>query len=82
MRVVTWNMGCAPTASPYRKSHGEAWDYLLNKIRPDVALVQEALVTKMHDARRDLSVMRDDHGRCNHHDPDERQDEVGDKNRP
>jgi len=56
MRVVTWNMGCGPTASRYRKSHGEAWDYLLRELRPDVALVQEALVAKIHDARRDHSV--------------------------
>jgi hypothetical protein len=56
MRIVTWNMGCGPTASAYRKSHGEAWDYLLYELRPDVTLVQEALVTKIHDARRDRSV--------------------------
>jgi hypothetical protein len=45
MRVVTWNMGCGPNSS-YRKSHDEAWRYLLQELRPDVALVQEALVTK------------------------------------
>lgn len=56
MRVVTWNMGCGPSASQYRKSHDEAWDYLLRELQPDVALVQEALVTKIHDARREHSV--------------------------
>jgi endonuclease/exonuclease/phosphatase family metal-dependent hydrolase len=56
MRVVTWNMGCGPTASQFRKSHDEAWTYLLEELRPDVALVQEALVAKIQEARRDHSV--------------------------
>jgi len=56
IRVVTWNMGCGPTASQYRKSHGEAWDYLLRELHPDVALIQEALVAKIEEARQDHSV--------------------------
>lgn len=44
MRYVSWNMGCAPPmAKRYRRTHSEAWDYLLAELRPDVALVQEAL---------------------------------------
>ena len=44
MRIVSWNMGCAPPmAKQYRRSHQEAWLYLLNQLGPDVALVQEAL---------------------------------------
>jgi hypothetical protein len=56
MRIVTWNMGCGPRASSYRKSHDEAWAYLLQELQPHVALVQEALVTKIDEARRDHSV--------------------------
>lgn len=29
--------------SRYRKTHADAWRYLLEELRPDVALVQEAL---------------------------------------
>jgi len=37
-------MGCAPQmATKYRRRHEEAWRYLLDELRPDVALVQEAL---------------------------------------
>ena len=43
MRFVTWNMGCGPRRSTYRKSHDEAWRYLLDELRPDVAIVQEAM---------------------------------------
>ena len=57
LKVVTWNMGCGPTASPYRKSHSEAWDYLIRELRPDVALVQEALVTNIEEARSSHSVV-------------------------
>jgi len=56
MRVVTWNMGCGPTASQYRKSHSEAWEYLLRGLCPDVALVQEALVGKIDEVGGDYSV--------------------------
>jgi endonuclease/exonuclease/phosphatase family metal-dependent hydrolase len=56
MRVVTWNMGCGPRVAQYRKTHDEAWDYLLQELRPDVVFVQEALVTKIEDARRNHSV--------------------------
>jgi len=42
MKIVSWNMGCGgPTQ--YRRTHGDAWKYLLEELRPDVALVQEAL---------------------------------------
>lgn len=57
LRVVTWNVGCGPTASHYRKSHDEAWDYLLHELRPNVALVQEALVEKIKEARRSHTVI-------------------------
>jgi endonuclease/exonuclease/phosphatase family metal-dependent hydrolase len=56
MRIVTWNLGCGPPSSQYRKRHAEAWRYLLEELRPDVAVVQEALVTKIDEARRDHSV--------------------------
>jgi hypothetical protein len=42
MRIVSWNMGCGPRTR-YRHSHAEAWRYLLDELRPDVAFVQEAL---------------------------------------
>ncbi len=55
MRVVTWNMGCGPR-SRYRHSHGEAWEYLRNELEPDVALVQEALVTEVTRAQAAYAV--------------------------
>lgn len=51
VRIVTWNMGCNIAASAYRKHHDEAWTYLLDELRPDIALVQEAVVAKMQAAR-------------------------------
>lgn len=42
MRIVTWNMGCGPK-SKYRSTHSQAWSYLVHELKPDVALVQEAL---------------------------------------
>ncbi len=45
-----------PWPTRYRKLHDEAWSYLLDELRPDVALVQEALVTKLEAARRDHAV--------------------------
>jgi len=42
MLIVSWNMGCGPR-SRYRRTHEDAWRYLL-ALRPDVALVQEALL--------------------------------------
>jgi Endonuclease/Exonuclease/phosphatase family len=44
MRFVTWNMGCGP-GSTYRPTHEAAWRYLLEVLSPDVALVQEALLS-------------------------------------
>lgn len=43
MRLISWNMGCGGKQSAYRKTHAEAWSYLLDELRPDVALLQEAL---------------------------------------
>jgi endonuclease/exonuclease/phosphatase family metal-dependent hydrolase len=43
MKVVSWNMGCAPPGSRYRKTHPDAWRYLLQELKPDVAFIQEAL---------------------------------------
>jgi endonuclease/exonuclease/phosphatase family metal-dependent hydrolase len=37
-------MGCSPIASRYRKTHQEALRYLLDELRADIALVQEALL--------------------------------------
>jgi endonuclease/exonuclease/phosphatase family metal-dependent hydrolase len=37
MRFVTWNLGRT------RRTHAAAWRYLLDCLKPDVALVQEAL---------------------------------------
>lgn len=39
MRVVTWNMGLN---SGFRPRHDRAWHYLLDRLAPDIALVQEA----------------------------------------
>ncbi len=43
MRIVSWNMGCGPRTAKYRKTHTEAWHYLLDELKPDIALIQEAL---------------------------------------
>ena len=37
MRVITWNLGYWQ----HRSRHDEAWAYLRNEIRPDLALLQE-----------------------------------------
>ncbi len=55
MRIVTWNMGCGPR-SRYRKLHDEAWAYLREELKPDVALVQEALVDKLREVGRECDV--------------------------
>src|SRR5437879_3761360 len=41
MRIVSWNLG--HNSPEYRVRHGDAWRYLLEELRPDVALVQEAV---------------------------------------
>jgi endonuclease/exonuclease/phosphatase family metal-dependent hydrolase len=41
MVIVSWNMGCG-APSRYRRSHADAWAYLLD-LQPDIAFVQEAL---------------------------------------
>ena len=41
VRVVSWNLG--HNTGGYARRHEEAWDYLLEELRPDVALVQEAV---------------------------------------
>ena len=43
MRVITWNMGCG-YGQQFRRTHDEAWRYLTEELRPDIALVQEALL--------------------------------------
>jgi endonuclease/exonuclease/phosphatase family metal-dependent hydrolase len=43
MRIVSWNMGCGPKQSKFRKTHQQAWTYLLDELRPDFALLQETL---------------------------------------
>ncbi len=40
MKLATWNLGFA--FGTFRKTHAEAWKYLREEIRPDVALLQEA----------------------------------------
>jgi len=49
-------MGCGGRASPYRRVHSDAWSYLLGELRPDVSLVQEALLIKLSEAREDHAV--------------------------
>jgi exonuclease III len=44
MRIISWNMGCAPRQSTYRRTHANAWAYLLGELRPDICFVQEALL--------------------------------------
>ena len=56
VRVVTWNMGCGPR-SRYRRSHGEAWEYLVDELRPDVTIVQEALLGRVDEARSRFAVI-------------------------
>jgi endonuclease/exonuclease/phosphatase family metal-dependent hydrolase len=41
MRIVSWNL--AHNSPEYRAHHEDAWGYLLDELRPDVALVQEAV---------------------------------------
>lgn len=43
MRIISWNMGCGPRTR-YRRTHIEAWRYLLAELDPDIAFVQEALL--------------------------------------
>jgi len=50
MRIVTWNMGCGSARTGYRKHQHEAWSFLLGELRPDVALVQEAVIKKVLEA--------------------------------
>ena len=50
LRIVSWNMGCAPPMARYRKIHAEAWRYLLGELRPDIAFVQEALLAAAPEA--------------------------------
>ena len=37
MKIVTWNLGYWQ----HGKYHDEAWDYLCNELKPDLALLQE-----------------------------------------
>ena len=43
MRIISWNLGCGPRGARYRKTHAEAWRYLLDTLTPDIGFVQEAL---------------------------------------
>jgi endonuclease/exonuclease/phosphatase family metal-dependent hydrolase len=61
MRIVTWNMGCGPSGSRYRKTHESAWRYLLDELHPDVALVQEALLDVPETARGRGAVVSHEH---------------------
>lgn len=45
MRVVTWNLGYWQ----FRRRHAEAWEYLRNEIKPDIALLQETCPREMGD---------------------------------
>src|SRR5690242_13209757 len=45
MKIISWNMGCGPTRARYRKAHAEAWSHLLHTLQPDVAFLQEALLS-------------------------------------
>ena len=45
MRVITWNLGYWQ----HRSRHDEAWVYLRNKIRPDLALLQEVSPPKLQE---------------------------------
>lgn len=44
MRIITWNMGRS------RRTSNAAWHYLLSHLKPDIALVQEALASSVHQA--------------------------------
>lgn len=41
MRIATWNLGS--NGAGFAARHGDAWEYLLEEIRPDIALLQEAV---------------------------------------
>lgn len=41
MRIVSWNLGS--NSAGYAARHADAWEYLLQELRPDVALLQEAV---------------------------------------
>lgn len=43
MRLATWNLGFWQ----FRKTHAEAWAYLRDEIRPDIALLQEVKIPKL-----------------------------------
>ena len=43
MRVITWNLGFWQ----HKTHHNEAWDYLRNEIKPDLALLQEVSPPKL-----------------------------------
>jgi endonuclease/exonuclease/phosphatase family metal-dependent hydrolase len=65
MRFVSWNMGCGGP-SKFRKTHEAAWEYLLSELRPDVALVQEALIAASACMKgRGALLMSDDKNRDN-----------------
>jgi hypothetical protein len=60
MLIVAWNMGCG-APSPYRRSHTDAWEYLL-ALHPDVAFVQEALRNAAPPPERGSTIWSADRG--------------------
>ncbi len=40
MRIVSWNMGCFGSGA----TKDEAWRWLLDELKPDIALLQECVV--------------------------------------
>jgi endonuclease/exonuclease/phosphatase family metal-dependent hydrolase len=45
VKLATWNLGFA--FGSFRKTHAEAWEYLRDKIRPDIALLQEVKIPEL-----------------------------------
>lgn len=62
MLIVSWNMGCGPPTK-YRRSHADAWRYLLDELKPDVAFVQEALFAAPLAEAFGQVFWSEDHGR-------------------
>lgn len=62
LRFATWNMGCGPRQSRYRRDHIDAWTFLLHELRPDIAFVQEALLDHLTARRDECSVVICDPG--------------------
>ena len=50
MRIITWNLGYWQ----FRKHHEEAWVYLRNNLKPDIALLQEVHPPPLKDGEHIL----------------------------